>query len=121
MSRDRGLRLQNALAAYLTRWWPSAESAGAGRKGTDVLGVPGVVWENKTADEFRPLEFVRQAQGHAQRSNSRKPGTALCSPADEAIPVAVYWPRGTGKESADVTIAMLPLGVLVRLLREAGY
>lgn len=112
MSRDRGIRLQNALADYLRQWWPSAESAGSGRPGSDVLGVPGVVFENKTADEFKPLAFVRQAQMHRKLT-----GFAVCPD----IPVAVYWPRGSGAKSADVTIAMLPLGVLVRLLREAGY
>ena len=27
VSRDRGVRLQNALAAYLRTWWPDAASA----------------------------------------------------------------------------------------------
>jgi len=121
VSHDRGLRLQNALARYLTTWWPSAESAGAGRPGSDVLGIPGVVFENKTAKQFRPLAFGRQAQQHADRSNSRRPGTVLCSPADQAIPVVVYWPEGVGEASAEHTLSILPTGVLVRLLKEAGY
>jgi len=37
MSDARGRALQNALAAYLTRWWPHAESAGAGRPGKDAV------------------------------------------------------------------------------------
>lgn len=112
MSHDRGLRLQNALARYLTTWWPSAESAGAGRPGSDVLGTPGIVWENKTAKQFRPLEFVRQAQSHVVRASS---GEAL------HIGIVVYWPEGVGEASVDATLSILPTGVLVKLLKEAGY
>src|SRR5271168_5002627 len=72
VSRDRGIRLQNALARYLAGWWPSAESAGSGRPGTDVLGTPGIAWENKTAREFRPGEWVRQARAHAATAAARR-------------------------------------------------
>jgi hypothetical protein len=99
------LRLQNALARYLAAWWPSAESAGSGRPGSDILGTPGIVWENKTAREFRPLEWVRQCAGHGL----------------EDVHVTVYWPTGAGAASAERTIAMLPMAELVLLLREAGY
>ena len=109
MSRARGLALQNALAAWLrVHGWPHAESAGAGRNGTDVTGTPGVVWENKTAAEFSPLAFVRQAQASAR---SR----------DGLLPVVVYWPVGVGKTRTAVTLAIVPLGRLATLLREAGY
>lgn len=116
MSRDRGIRLQNALAAYLRQWWPSAESAGSGRPGSDVLGTPGIVWECKTATDFKrdfkPTVWAAQAERH------------LGAPAEfmpHMVPVTVYFPAGIGARSAEATIAMLPLGVLVRLLREAGY
>lgn len=108
MSRDRGIRLQNALAAYLTRWWPHAESAGSGRPGTDVLGTPGVVWECKTAARFRPSEWVKQAAGHS------------FSDAGE-VPVTVYFPPGTGALSADNALAILPMHVLMQLLVEGKY
>lgn len=104
MSRDRGLRLQNALAAYLRQWWPSAESAGSGRPGSDVLGTPGIVWENKTAARFRPVEWTRQAQGHVRAGQ---------------IPVCVYWPVGVGDASPGRALAILPLPDLVSLLRAA--
>jgi hypothetical protein len=107
MSHDRGLRLQNALAAYLRHWWPLAESAGAGRNGTDVTNTPGVVWESKTAREFKPTMFVRQARAAAASS--------------DALPVVVYWPDGCGASSADATLAILPLANLMRILEEAQY
>lgn len=119
MSRDRGVRLQNELAAYLRdHGWPSAESAGSGRNGTDVTGTPGIVWENKAADQFSPLAFVRQAQAHTCHVGgvSHPADSALCP-----LPVVVYWPRGVGAKSAEHTLAIIPLGRLATLLKEAGY
>jgi hypothetical protein len=108
VSRDRGIRLQNALARYLTAWWPSAESAGSGRPGSDILGTPGVVWECKTAREFRPAEWVRQARGHVRAT------VAAGRPLD--LPVTVYWPDGVGEGTPDAAMAILPLPELVGLL-----
>lgn len=122
MSRARGLVLQNALARYLAQWWPHAESAGAGRQGTDILGTPGVVWECKTAREFRPLEWCRQARSHARMARcdcAHIPEIAWCEHADKAV--TVYWPDGIGEQSASAAIAMMPLADMVGLLREAGY
>lgn len=111
VTRARGNALQNALAAYLARWWPHAESAGAGRNGSDVLGTPGVAWECKTADnfkrDFRPAEWIVQAKEHAAR-----PGT---------VPVVVYFPRGIGAANTANTLAIVPMHVLMHLLEHAGY
>lgn len=109
MSHDRGLRLQNALAAYLRHWWPLAESAGAGRNGTDVTNTPGIVWESKTARQFKPTMFVKQAKA-AAAAYSVIP-----------LPVVVYWPDGCGAKSADDALAILPLGYLMKILEEAEY
>lgn len=110
MTRARGSALQNALAAYLAAWWPHAESAGAGRQGTDVLGTPGVVWECKTADDFRrdfrPAAWIRQARTHATGAD---------------VPVVVYFPRGIGALSTYAAMAIVPMHVLMQLLNEAGY
>lgn len=106
MSHDRGLRLQNALAVYLRHWWPLAESAGAGRNGTDVTNTPGVVWESKTAREFKPTMFVDQAKKAAKNG---------------ALPVVVYFPDGCGEKATDAALAILPLGRLMKILEEAEY
>lgn len=114
MSRSRGLRLQNALAAYLTAWWPYAESAGAGRPGTDVKGTPGIAWECKTADDFKrdfePTAWVKQAKSHVVNGGY---------PQD--VPVVVYFPRGIGEQNTANTLAILPLHALMQLIAEAGY
>jgi hypothetical protein len=110
MTRARGNRLQNALARYLVPWWPHAESAGAGRNGTDVLGTPGVVWECKTAADFkrdfRPSAWAGQARSHA------RPGD---------VPVVAYFPPGIGEKNTACALAILPMHVLMHLLTEAGY
>lgn len=110
MSRDRGIRLQNALAAYLRAWWPSAESAGSGRPGTDVLGTPGVVWECKTSGKgSRNIgAWIDQARSHVV-GNGQVPA------------IVVYFPAGLGERTTDHAVAMLPLGELVGLLVAGGY
>jgi|SRR5579872_5103787 len=111
MSDARGRALQNALANYLTQWWPHAESAGAGRQGTDVLGTPGVVWECKTARnfkaDFRPVQWVEQSKRHANGSGQ--------------LPITVYFPNGVGVAKTEHALAIVPLHVLMQLLKEAGY
>jgi hypothetical protein len=112
MSDARGRALQNALADYIAaNGFPHAESAGAGRQGTDVLGTPGLVWECKTArgfkTDFRPKEWVAQSKRHANGSGM--------------LPVTVYFPNGVGAAQAGHALAIVPLHVLMQLLKEAGY
>jgi hypothetical protein len=107
VSRDRGHVLQRALAAYLRAWWPSAESTPNGRPGSDVLGTPGIAWENKTARRFEPAAWVRQAKAHAISRN--------------ILPVTIYWPDGVGEGTPGAAMAILPLPELVDLLLAAGY
>lgn len=106
MSRARGLVLQNALAKYLARWWPLAESIGSGRPGTDVVNTPGVVWECKTPRRFDPFTWAVQAAGHARESE---------------IPVTVYWPDGVGARRPEMALAIVTMDTMMRLLQDAGY
>ena len=104
LSRDRGIRLQNALAAYLRQWWVHAESAGSGRNGRDVLGTPGVAFECKTGvdGEHRPGQFMRQAVKNSGRD----------------LPVVVWFPPGIADPSK--AIAMLPLDDLMCMMVMSG-
>jgi hypothetical protein len=97
--------LQNALAAYLRQWWPDAESAGAGRPGSDVLRTPGFVWENKTPRRFDPYVWVKQAAGHARGGE---------------VPVCVYWPDGVGDRRPELALGIMPLPVLMGLIEAAA-
>ena len=129
MTRARGNVLQNALARYLTAWWPHAESAGAGRNGSDVLGTPGVVWECKTAydfkRDFRPAAWVKQSKLH----KSLRPVAILGPDGRDSgrtewrrdIPIVVYFPPKIGEENTEHAMVIVPLHVQVQLLREAGY
>ena len=110
MTRARGNVLQNALADYLTECGWMAEPVGAGRQGSDILGIPGTVWECKTANDFkrdwRPQQWVDQSKKHA--ANGEKPFT-------------VYFPPGIGAMNVANTISLTPVHVQVQLLKEAGY
>lgn len=112
MSRERGVRMQLALARYLQRWWPSAESTGSGRQGRDVTGTPGVWFEAKTAEnfkrDFKPTAWMRQAR----RGTGGHGGD---------LPVVVYFPKGLGEQSAALSLAIMPLHVLMQVLTEAQY
>lgn len=55
----RGYRTQKVVADYLKTWWPYAESAGAGRQGSDILGTPFDI-EVKARAGFNPLEAIKQ-------------------------------------------------------------
>jgi len=111
VTRARGWALQNALAAYLRTWFPHAESAGAGRQGTDILGTPGIDWECKTAvnfkEQFRPLAWARQSEARTAGSGD--------------IPVVVYFPAGIGEKNTANSLAIVPLHVLMQLLVESGW
>jgi hypothetical protein len=107
VSRDRGVRAPHWITRYLSdHGWPHAEATGSGRRGTDIQGTPGIVWEVKTAREFRPGEWVRQARTHAW--------------ADQ-VPVVVYLPDRVGERTPEAAMCILPLPVLTGLLRAAGY
>jgi hypothetical protein len=116
MTRARGNALQNALARYLQGWWPHAESAGAGRNGSDVLGTPGVVWECKTAvdfkRDFRPAAWVAQSLGHMAAAHDGEPPN---------VPVVVYFPPGVGENRTAHAMAIVPLHVMMQVLQAAGY
>lgn len=109
MTDARGRMLQNMLARYLQVWWPLAESAGAGRQGTDVINTPGVSWECKTvrdfARNFRPQDWVRQARGHGR----------------DELPVVVCFPGKIGGTRVDAALAIVPLQDMMALLQSSGY
>ena len=102
--KRRGLESQNRLAEYLAaHGWPYAQSAGAGRPGTDVTGTPGLVWECKARTDFNPVGWLKQAEK-----------------GEGGLSIAVYRPNGVGPHP-EKFIAMVRLSELVPLLLAAGY
>jgi hypothetical protein len=107
MSQAKGKRAAGWVAAYLTRWYPSAEKPGSSSlPGRDVLGTPGLAVEVKTSAEWRPRAWVRQAAGYAARGE---------------LALLVYLPPGCGERGVDDALAIVPLREMMPLLVAAGY
>ena len=104
--KHRGYESQRVVAEYLRQWWPYAEPAGAGRPGTDVLGLIGIDVEVKARRDLDLTGTLRQQMNRAQEG---------------VIPVAVIRPDGYGPARIDEWPAVMPLSILARLLKEAGY
>lgn len=105
--KHRGYASQKIVAKYLAEHgFPYAEPAGAGRPGTDVTGVVGIDIEVKARRGFPVSEAMRQL---AQRYK------------DGSVSVAVLRMDGQGPTTVDQWPAIITLGALVELLREAGY
>lgn len=101
----RGMRTQLLVTQYLKeRGWPHAESAGAGRAGTDVLGTPDISVEVKARTDLNPLAWVRQAEDAAEGR----------------LPMAVFRCNGQG-EDASKFLTLMRLEDVVNLLQGAGY
>ena len=101
--KDRGLRTERVVAAYLQQWWPFA-TVGRGA-GKDILSVP-FDCEVKARTAFQPLEWLRQATKRAETH---------CE-----LPFVVCRMNGQG-ESAEDYLAFMRFGDLVQLLIKAGY
>jgi hypothetical protein len=55
----RGYKTQAVVADYLSQWWPFAQSAGAGRTGSDVVNTPFDI-EVKARTGFNPSAALKQ-------------------------------------------------------------
>lgn len=104
--KHRGMRTQALVAGWFaTRGWPYAESAGSGRPGADVTGMPDVAVEVKARNGFEPMAWVRQA----------------VAAASGRLPIAVIRPNGMGEQTIADWPVILRLSDLTELLHAAGY
>lgn len=109
---QRGHETETTVAQWFqANGWPYAEPVGAGRSGTDVTGMPGLLVEVKARREFRPVEWLKQ---HALTSLS--------------LPFVVWRPDGADDPKGPKGVnAPASWGVMMRLddftslLHEAGY
>lgn len=105
--KHRGYATQRMVADYLKEnGFPYAESTGAGRQGSDVTGTPAIDWEVKARADFNPSAALKQLSARAK---------------DGVTPIAVLRLNGQGEASVGDFAAIVPLSVIVKLLREAGY
>ena len=102
--RRRGLQTQNLVAEWFRGLgWPHAESAGSGRKGVDVLGLPGLACEVKARRELRLVAWLRQAR--------TTPGVSF----------VVHRPDGMGPQAIAEWPVTMRLADFTQLLIAAGY
>lgn len=102
--KRRGAETQAAAARWFAaHGWPWAESAGAGRQGSDITGLPGLACEVKARRGFSPLAWIRQAQ------------------AGNGLPFVIHRPDGMGPASAASWPVTLRLADFTALLQAAGY
>jgi hypothetical protein len=100
--KDRGLRTERVVAAYLSQWWRSAcVGRGAGK---DILNVPFDV-EIKARTAFQPLEWLRQA---SKRADGKE------------LPIVCCRMNGQGEDASEY-LAFMRFADLVQLLLAAGY
>ena len=101
--KDRGLRTERVVAAYLAQWWHGA-TVGRG-SGKDIVNFPMDI-EIKARADFNPLEYLRQSKKRTESSG--EDSLVICRM------------NGQG-ESPENYLAFMPLGQLVQILLKAGY
>ncbi len=107
-SKQKGTAFERLIADYLAQYWPYADRAPlTGNKDRgDISGTPGIVWELKNAKTMRLSEWLEETE--TERSN-----------ADADVGILVVKRRGYGRPSEQY--AIVDLGDMIHLLREAGY
>jgi hypothetical protein len=100
--KNRGMRTERVVAAYLSQWWRSA-SIGRGA-GKDIHNVPFDI-EVKARSDFSPLAFIKQVE---RRSQGKELSAVVCRM------------NGQG-EDASQYLAFMRFQDLVDLMLRAGY
>ena len=101
--KHRGFRTERVVADYLRRWWEGAQvGRGSGR---DILNVP-FDCEVKARTGLDVVGTLRQIETRTADSG--------------LLGFACFRLNGQGEQAQDY-VAMLRLGDLVELLRDAGY
>ena len=101
--KHRGFRTERVVADYLRRWWEGAQvGRGSGR---DILNVP-FDCEVKARTGLDVVGTLRQIETRTTESG--------------LLGFACFRLNGQGEQAQDY-VAMLRLGDLVELLRDAGY
>lgn len=104
--KARGMRTQLVVAQwYAGHGFPYAESAGAGRQGRDILGLPGLAPEVKARTGFEPLAWIKQAEDNAGGD----------------LPYVVLRCNGQGETTVGDWPVLMKLSHHTGLLRAAGY
>ena len=104
--KQRGRESERIVAEYLREHgWPYAEPVGAGRPGSDITGTPSLAVEVKARRELRLTEWLKQA--------------TTADP--NRTPLLVVRGDGQGPHTIEQWAAVMPLGVAIQQLRDAGH
>ena len=104
--KHRGYASQRIVADYLQQHgWPFATPVGAGRDGSDIVGVIDLDVEVKARRGFNPAAAMKQ---QAERNHGQ-------------LPFAVLRLDGQGPASIGEWPVVIRLDHFVQLLRDAGY
>ena len=101
--KDRGLRTERVVSAYLAQWWHGA-TVGRG-SGKDIVNFPMDV-EIKARKDFSPLEYLKQSKKRTEITG------------EESLVICRM--NGQGEQPENY-LAFMPLGQLVQILLKAGY
>jgi hypothetical protein len=102
--RERGSETQNAVRdLFRATGWPYADSAGAGRAGSDLTNTPGLAVEIKGRRDLNPTAWLRQASGNS------------------GLPFVIWRPDGFGPATVGIWPALIRSADLITVLRLAGY
>ena len=107
--KQRGHDTERAVAGWFAaHGWPYAEPVGAGRNGTDVTGMPGLLVEVKARRDFTATVWLRQ---HTNNLTEMSP----------PLPLVVWRPDGYGLGTLAAWPVMMRLDDFTALLHAAGY
>lgn len=108
MSREKGYRAENDVARWLrTHGFPHAERRSSGTAGADIAELgPGLELEIKNTARFEPAAWVDQLLD-AMHANDSTMGAVIA--------------KRKGKTDVGEWYGILPVDLLVRLLRDAGW
>jgi hypothetical protein len=105
--KHRGYRSQRVVAdRFKGNGFPHAEPVGAGRPGTDVVGLVGIDVEVKARRGLNITALMKQLNERA---------------ADGVLGIGVIRPDGMGETTVGMWPAVICLDDLIALLRAAGY
>ncbi len=104
--KHRGYATEKLVAQFFSQWWPHALPTGAGRVGSDVIGVPYFDIEVKARASFQPKAWIDQVRKRTTENGD--------------IPLVVSRLNGQGMDVGNY-LAFMRLSDLVDLMRKAGY
>lgn len=108
--KHRGYSTQKIVAQWFAEnGWPYAESAGAGRQGSDITGMPLCDVEVKATSRFEPLGWLKQIVAR------RKVGSG------DVLGFGVWRPNGYGPAKVAEYPVIIDLASFTALLLSAGY